>query len=101
MESTDRKVSWLTLARLYRGYSQSELAREAGFEPSQISRLEAGNRQPRMLTAQRLADALDVPVDRLFPYKEPSAMEIIAEHFGLEKDRAKHAKSRRAKQAKR
>lgn len=96
--SAEGHVTWLTLARLYRGRSQHWLAEQAHFDQAQISRLEAGDRQPRPATAERLADALKVPADKLFP-RGPSAMEAIAKHFGLEQDQRRLARRRRAKQA--
>lgn len=92
---TSRQISWLTLGRLYRGYSQRELAERAGFEQTQISRLESGNRRPRPKTVKRLADALDLPGDRLFPSKGSSAMEMIAGHFELDRERKRMGEARR------
>ncbi len=44
--------------RIRRGWSQSRLAREAGFDHSHISRLERGGRTPSRAAVERLVDAL-------------------------------------------
>ncbi len=48
-----------------RGYSQSELAVKAGFQPSAISHFETGRRSPSFENLRRLADALNVTIDSL------------------------------------
>ena len=52
--------------RTRRGATQRNLADLAGISPAAVGELERGCRVPRADTAFRLADALDVPVDRLF-----------------------------------
>jgi transcriptional regulator with XRE-family HTH domain len=54
--------------RTARGWSQGRLAQQARFDPSFVSRLEAGTRAPERETVNRLADALVLPIadrDRL------------------------------------
>lgn len=54
--------------RTIRGWSQGQLAKRSGLDPSSISRLEAGTRAPERETVLRLADALALPIpdrDRL------------------------------------
>jgi transcriptional regulator with XRE-family HTH domain len=52
--------------RKRRGFSQAELARRTGFDPSFISQLESGKRKgSSYATLQSLADALDVEVNQL------------------------------------
>jgi len=54
--------------RTARGWSQGRLAQQAKFDPSFVSRLEAGTRAPERETVNRLADALVLPIadrDRL------------------------------------
>lgn len=52
--------------RKSRGFSQAELARRTGFDPSFISQLESGKRKgSSYATLQSLADALDVEVNQL------------------------------------
>lgn len=55
----------LQIARMKKGMSQKELAERAGVFPSVISRYENGNRSPRVATAVKLAEALDVPLTEL------------------------------------
>lgn len=47
--------------------SQIELSRETGVAQATISNIESGNRTPSYLTRQRLAKALDVAVEEIFP----------------------------------
>lgn len=47
------------------GWSQADLAREAGIDVRQIRRYEAGESQPTLTAAKALADALDVSIDTL------------------------------------
>lgn len=55
-----------------RGWSQSELARRAGENPMIISRICRGNHVPHAGIVCRVAEALDVTVDRLVnPAPEP------------------------------
>jgi predicted transcriptional regulator len=52
----------LKTARGKTDLSQAALARAAGFSSSEVSRLEAGIREPRLTTILRLADALAIDV---------------------------------------
>ena len=47
--------------------SQIELSKETGVAQATISNIESGNRTPSYLTRQRLAKALGVPVEEIFP----------------------------------
>ena len=52
--------------RKERGFSQEDLAREAGITYSALSKIEAGYSQdPRMKTVQKIAAALGVTIDDL------------------------------------
>lgn len=52
--------------------SQLELAWRAGLTPSTISRLENGRQLPNLVTVERLAAALCIPVEQLLgPTIEP------------------------------
>lgn len=51
--------------RVERGVSQAHLARRAGLHRTQISKLELGEREPRLGTLLRLAYGLDVPPEAL------------------------------------
>ena len=55
----------LRTARLERGWSQAELARETGLSVSEVSRIERGAREVRLTTLLRLVDALGAPPDEL------------------------------------
>jgi DNA-binding XRE family transcriptional regulator len=61
----------LRLARQIARLTQQELADRVGVNIAMISRLEAGRGQrPSYLTIVRLARALNVPVDELFPVED-------------------------------
>jgi transcriptional regulator with XRE-family HTH domain len=51
--------------RLERGLTQEELGARAAIQMADISRYEAGNRDPRITTVQRLAEALDISITEL------------------------------------
>lgn len=51
--------------RSQRGLSQPGLSIRSGFDPSYISGLEAGRRNPSYSTLLRLAEALDVPLSQI------------------------------------
>ncbi|MFD1196831.1 helix-turn-helix domain-containing protein [Brucella gallinifaecis] len=55
----------LRRAREIRGWSQSDLATEAGMPPSSIAHFETGTRKPSFDTLRRLANALDMTTDFL------------------------------------
>lgn len=55
----------LRKTRLDRGLSQTDLAKQAGFQPSAISHFETGSRSPSFDNLRRLADALGVSIDYL------------------------------------
>jgi len=48
------------LLRLKKGWSQERLARTVGVEPSEISHLESGRRNPTLGTLDKLADGFGV-----------------------------------------
>jgi transcriptional regulator with XRE-family HTH domain len=52
--------------RLRRGLVIGELARKSGLSKAYISQIETGKASPSLQTAQRLAQALDVPLTYLF-----------------------------------
>jgi transcriptional regulator with XRE-family HTH domain len=55
----------LKFIREQRGLSQSELARDAGMQPSAIAHFEAGRRKPSFDNIRALAKALKVTTDHL------------------------------------
>lgn len=57
--------------RVQRGWTQEFLAERAGLKQSHISRLELGVHTPSDLTIKKIADALDIPPDKLDPGLNP------------------------------
>jgi transcriptional regulator with XRE-family HTH domain len=55
-----RAGSLLLLARVQRGWTQKQLADAAGVPTSTIGRIEAGQRQPSLLTLSRILAAADL-----------------------------------------
>lgn len=56
----------IRILRQDRGLKQYELAALAKVHPQTINRIEKGHTTPDVATVQRLAEALGVPVSRLF-----------------------------------
>jgi len=55
-----------------KGMKQIDLAKKAGIDQSRLSQIIRGvNKQPRMATLEKLADALGVSVDELLGKKQP------------------------------
>lgn len=54
------------MCRQQRGLSQSDLATSAGISISYLSMLENSKRDPTISTVQKIADALNVPIEILF-----------------------------------
>lgn len=57
--------------RLEKGLSQEELAARAGFNQHYISELEAGKRNPTILSVHEIAQGLGVPPGELFVQLAP------------------------------
>lgn len=55
----------LKAARIWRGLSHDELSTRAGIDLATVYRLEAGDRQPRLPTILRLAEALAITASDL------------------------------------
>ncbi|MCS7460113.1 helix-turn-helix transcriptional regulator [Paenibacillus doosanensis] len=53
-------------ARIIKGMSQRELAKQSGLSPSYISLLERSVKSVGPATAKRLSDLLEQPLDTLF-----------------------------------
>lgn len=68
--------------RIKRGLSQAELGTLAGLDPAvastRINRYEVGVHDPDLATAQKLADALKVPLPYLFAADKRLARAILA-----------------------
>jgi len=56
--------------RAERGMRLAELAEKVGRAPSQLSMIENGHREPRLSMLRAIAQALDVPLDRLLAAEE-------------------------------
>lgn len=53
--------------RKAKGITQKELAEKLGTSHQNLSQYESGKRSPKIETIQKIADALDVSVDRFMP----------------------------------
>jgi transcriptional regulator with XRE-family HTH domain len=51
----------LRAARKQRGWTQEELSERSGVQAGEISRMEAGKRDPQVSTVEKLAVALEIP----------------------------------------
>ncbi len=69
----------LKFARTMRGWTQSELATEAGLPPSSIAHFEAGSRKPSFDTLRRLATGLEVTTDYLLGRVDDPALSHSAD----------------------
>lgn len=98
-QSSTRKVYLhpLRLAREYREWSQRTLANEAGFTQAQISRLESGFREPRISTVRRLARALEVHPDAIFPEDAGAELRRALEEYFENPHRESQPKRKKAK----
>lgn len=71
MREDDLAAQWLAAMvlrlRQERGLTQTELAKLAGLNSGEISRIECGRREPRLSTIVSLAAALEVNPGELFP----------------------------------
>lgn len=56
----------ITYLRKERGMSQLDLSVETGLSKSYLSDLENGRRNPSVLTCQRIASCLNIPLEELF-----------------------------------
>lgn len=61
-------VQALTAIRVLAGFSQAELARQAGLSQGHISELERGDKNPRPATVNKLAAALGVSPNALLEW---------------------------------
>lgn len=66
MDVRQRLGANLRRLRLEKGLGQEKFALEYGFDRTYISGIERGVRNPTILIAQMLADALGVPIALLF-----------------------------------
>jgi len=55
----------LRRARERLGLTQEEVGRRSGVHPTEVSRIEAGKRDPRVSTVERLAQAVEMSLSEL------------------------------------
>lgn len=53
--------------RISKGLTQSQLAKKVDISTRNYQRIEAGEREPKVRTAIKMAKALDTTVEELFP----------------------------------
>ena len=68
----------IAAVRRARGWSQERLAEAAGIETSYVARIEAGTRRATLDKVVALADALGIPIARLFA---PEGASPVVEHL--------------------
>jgi transcriptional regulator with XRE-family HTH domain len=56
----------LRIARKRLGLTQEQVAERSGVHPTEVSRIEAGKRDPQVSTVVKLAKAVELPPGRLF-----------------------------------
>lgn len=82
--SSAQSLTWLRVVRELRGMTQTDLAEASGVSKVALSKLENGHRQPQWGTVRRLAKALDVEPDQLFPDDdEPTPADVLADYLRL------------------
>jgi transcriptional regulator with XRE-family HTH domain len=59
--------------RLAKGWSQEELAEEADLSRDAVSRIERGDRSPRIETLDLIAGAIGIPLSKLIDFEVPVA----------------------------
>ncbi len=62
--------------RIEKGLTQKKLGELCGIADSNIRKYESGNQNPKIETLQKIADALDIPVNRLLAGKIISRDEL-------------------------
>lgn len=68
MNTTTRtNTEIFTALREARGFTKADLARAVGITEEQLRNIERGRNLPRLQTAQRIAQELRAPIDRLWP----------------------------------
>lgn len=60
-------------------WSQEKLAEEAGVSKDAVSRIERGDREPRIDTLEMIAEALGTNLSRLFDFSKPIRMTSLQE----------------------
>mgnify|MGYP001230993516 CR=1 FL=1 len=78
-----KKASALKLARLAQGMSQADLGKAIGKHQTSVSELERGYRVASARDRKKIAQALGIGVDSLFPLVEASSACISKRVFKL------------------
>lgn len=73
----------IRILRSEKGLSQEELADKAGIDPSHLGRLERGERNPSLISLDKIIKALGVTFEDLFKYIQPSNMETDSTTMSL------------------
>lgn len=60
-------------------WSQEKLAEEAGVSKDAVSRIERGDREPRIDTLEQIAEALGTNLSRLFDFTKPLRLTSVQE----------------------
>jgi transcriptional regulator with XRE-family HTH domain len=75
----------LKAARDFRGFSQGDLAKLTGLQPSAVSHFETGARKPSFDNLRLLADKLDVTIDyllgRVAEFKALAGADQLHRHY--------------------
>jgi len=71
--------------RKEKGISQKELAKRLGVSPVMVAHWEKGRRKPKADTLKKIADALEVPLSRLYAL-DPDAVYLDSEITFIEPD---------------
>lgn len=72
--------------RTEKGLTQKKLGELCGIADSNIRKYESGNQNPKIETLQKIADALDIPVNRLLAGKIISRDELKEKTLGIWSD---------------
>jgi transcriptional regulator with XRE-family HTH domain len=70
-KSSDLMAGRVRQLRTGKGWSQEKLAEEAGLSKDAVSRIERGNRGPRMDTLEQIAKAVGTTLPKLVDFGEP------------------------------
>ena len=65
MNTSQRFAANLQALRRSRGLSQEDFAHEAGIHRTEVTKLESGDRDPKLSTVAKVARGLEVPVESL------------------------------------
>jgi len=65
----------IRVLRTEKGFSQEELAHRAGVSTSHIGKLERGQKNPSLSSIEKITKALEITLEDLFKYIQPSTGE--------------------------